>query len=42
MNYNQITQVYQNAELQALEEMNDPHLIVLTMFDAMLKSIQLF
>ena len=42
MNYNHITQAYQNAERQALEEMNDPHLIVLTMFDALLKSMQLF
>ena len=33
MNYGKITQAYQNAERQALEEMNDPHLIVLTMFD---------
>ena len=31
-----------NAERQALEEMNDPHLIVLTMFDALLKSMQMF
>ena len=42
MNYNQITQAYQNAERQALEEMDDPHLIVLTMVDAMLKSMQIF
>ena len=42
MNYNHITQAYQNAERQALEEMNDPHLIVLTMFDALLKSMQFF
>ena len=42
MNYNHITQAYQNAERQALEEMNDPHLIVLTLFDALLKSMQLF
>jgi flagellar protein FliS len=42
MNYNHITQAYQNAERQALEEMNDPHLIILTMFDALLKSMQLF
>ena len=42
MNYNQITQAYQNAERQALEEMNDPHLIVLTMYDALLKSMQMF
>ena len=42
MNYNHITQAYQNAERQALEEMNDPHLIILTMFDALLKSMQIF
>ena len=42
MNYNHITQAYQNAERQALEEMNDPHLIVLTMLDALLKSMQIF
>ena len=42
MNYNQITQAYRNAERQALEEMNDPHMIVLTMFDALLKSMQIF
>jgi flagellar protein FliS len=42
MNYNHITKAYQNAERQALEEMNDPHLIVLTMLDALLKSMQLF
>ena len=42
MNYNHITKAYQNAERQALEQMNDPHLIVLTMFDALLKSMQIF
>ena len=42
MNYNQITKAYQNAERQAIEEMNDPHMIVLTMFDALLKSMQIF
>ena len=42
MNYNNITQAYQNAERQALEEMNDPHLIVLTMLDALLKSMRIF
>jgi len=42
MNYNNITQAYQNAERQALEEMNDPHQIVLTMLDALLKSMQIF
>lgn len=42
MNYQNITQAYQNAERQALEEMNDPHLIVLTMLNALLKSMQIF
>jgi flagellar protein FliS len=42
MNYNHITQAYQNAERQALGEMNDPHLIVMTMLDALLKSMQIF
>jgi flagellar protein FliS len=42
MNYNNITQAYQNAERQALEEMNDPHQIVLTMLDALLKSMRIF
>jgi len=42
MNYNNITQAYQNAERQALEEMNDPHQIVLTMLDALLKSMRFF
>ena len=42
MNYNNITQAYQNAERQALEEMNDPHKIVLTMLDALLKSMRIF
>ena len=42
MNYQDITQAYQNAERQALEEMDDPHLIVLTMLNALLKSMQIF
>ena len=42
MNYNNITKAYQNAEQQALEEMNDPHKIILTMLNALLKSMQLF
>ena len=35
MNYGKITQAYQNAENQALQETDDPHLIVLTMFNAL-------
>ena len=42
MKYNNITKAYQNAERQALEEMNDPHQIVLTILDALLKSMQIF
>ena len=42
MNYNHITQAYQNAERQALEETNDPHLIIMTMLDALVKSMQIF
>ena len=42
MNYSNITQAYQNAERQALEEANDPHLIVMTMLDALVKSMQIF
>ena len=42
MNYGKITQAYQNAENQALQEMDDPHLIVLTMFNALLKSMGIF
>ena len=42
MNYQNMTKAYQNAERQALEEMNDPHLIVLTILDGLLKSMQIF
>ena len=42
MNYGKITQAYQNAENQALQETEDPHLIVLTMLNALLKSMGIF
>jgi flagellar protein FliS len=42
MNYSSRTQAYQNAERQALEETNDPHLIVMTMLDALVKSMIIF
>ena len=42
MNYSNITQAYQNAERQALEETNDPHLIITTMLGALVKSMQIF
>ena len=42
MNYSSRTQAYQNAERQALEETNDPHLIIMTMLDALVKSMIIF
>ena len=42
MNYGKITQAYQNAENQALQETEDPHLIVLTMLNALLKTMCIF
>lgn len=33
---------YQNAERQAVAEINDPHAIVLTMFDELIKSMTIF
>jgi len=42
MNYGKISQTYQNTERQALQETEDPHLIVLTMFNELLKSMRLF
>ena len=42
MNYGKITQAYQNAEKQALQDTDDPHLIVLTLFNELLKSMNLF
>ena len=37
-----ITSAYQTAEKHALGEADDPHFVVLMMFDALLKSIKLF
>ena len=37
-----ITSAYQNVEKQSLGEAEDPHFIVLMMFDALLKSMALF
>lgn len=42
MNYGKITKAYQNAENQALQETDDPHLIVLAMLNALLKSMGIF
>lgn len=37
-----ITNAYQTVERQALGEADDPHFVVLMMFDALLKSMSLF
>ena len=37
MNYGKITQAYQDAEKQAIQETDDPHLIILTMFNELIK-----
>jgi flagellar protein FliS len=42
MNFNSRTQAYQNAEKQALEELTDPHQIVLVMIESLLKSMTIF
>ena len=39
---NKITNAYQTVEKQALGEADDPHFVVLMMFDALLKSMALF
>lgn len=42
MNYGKVGAAYQNAERQAVAETNDPHAIVLTMFDELVKSMTIF
>ena len=37
-----ITSAYQSVERQALGEADDPHFVVLMMFDSLLKSMALF
>ena len=41
-NKSRITSAYQNVEKQSLGEAEDPHFIVLMMFDTLLKSLALF
>jgi len=41
-NKSKITSAYRNVERQALGEADDPHFVVLMMFDALLKSMALF
>jgi len=42
MNYGRVGEAYKNADRQAINEITDPHAIVLTMFDELLKSMMLF
>ena len=37
-----VTQAYQNAETQSLSETDDPHQIILTMLEALIKSMNIF
>ena len=42
MKRSHITEAYKNAESQALSETVDPHQIILTMLDALIKSMNIF
>ena len=42
MKRNHVTQAYQNAEMQALQETDDPHKVILTMLEALVKSMTIF
>ena len=42
MKRSHITEAYKNAESQAFSETNDPHQIILTMLDALIKSMNIF
>ena len=42
MKRSHITEAYKNAESQALSETADPHQIILTMLDALIKSMNIF
>ena len=41
-NYKKIADVYKNTERNALVESEDPHKLVLVMFDALIKSIEIY
>ena len=41
-NYKKMTDAYQTTERNALVETDDPHQLVLVMFDALIKSIELY
>ena len=42
MKRNHVTQAYQNAEMQALQETDDPHKVILTILEALVKSMTIF
>jgi flagellar protein FliS len=42
MNFDKISRAYQETERKALQETDDPHLIVLTMFNELVKSMTIF
>ena len=42
MKRNHVTQAYQNAEMQALQETDDPHKVILVMLEALVKSMTIF
>ena len=41
-NYKKMTDAYQTTERNALVETEDPHQLVLVMFDALIKSIEVY
>ena len=41
-NYKKIADVYKSTERNALAESEDPHKLVLVMFDALIKSIEIY
>ena len=41
-NYKKIADVYKSTERNALVESDDPHKLVLVMFDALIKSIEIY
>ena len=42
MKRNHVTQAYQNAEMQALQETDEPHKVILAMLEALVKSMTIF
>ncbi|MDC3401501.1 flagellar protein FliS [Alphaproteobacteria bacterium] len=42
MNFGKVSEAYKNAERQAVAEISDPHAIILTMFDELLRTMLVF